>query len=85
LCVCFLLPSFCCAFVQPNVSCKVETFSEVLPEVERLSRPEESDWVDGSQEMARTTWAVVAALSLVYAVPKLYSKMGLTQRKNHEE
>ncbi len=73
---------------KPGVSCNVATFAQVLPEVERLAKPEEADWVDGSQEMARTTWAIVAALSLVYALPKLYNKtVRLTKGsgKNHDE
>jgi hypothetical protein len=58
--------------INPNVSCNLEAFKDILPNITWESKPAPTDWTDGSQEMAKMTWAIVAILAIVYALPKLY-------------
>jgi len=66
---------------NPNVSCNIASFKDVLPLVERESKP--TTWTDGSQEMTRITWIVVACLGVFYLSVFLHEKF--TGRKLGEK
>lgn len=63
------------------MSCSIDAFDEVFPKIERKARP--TEWEDGSQELTKITWVAVAILSILYALPKLYTIS--TANKDHNE
>ena len=58
------------------MSCNIEAFQDVFQNITREAKP--TEWRDGSQEMAKMTWIIVAILMFYFSVTKLYD---MTLRK----